>query len=83
MVPRVMPLVLGESQEVREGFDGWRRPYIRSSLSVVHTRWMGWMPHPSARRQWPQVDHGSIPRDLHAHGAWNGPSREGGVYLKK
>ena len=24
-----------ESQEVREGFDGWRRPYIRSSLSVV------------------------------------------------
>jgi hypothetical protein len=35
--------------------------------------WWGWMPHPSARRQWPQVDHGSIPRGLLALGPlWGG-----------
>ena len=37
------------------------------------SRWSRWMPHPSARRQWPQVDHGSIRRGLLAHGSlWGG-----------
>ena len=43
-------------------------------------RWSRWMPHPSARLQWPQVDHGSIPR-LNRGGslAW---VAQGGCYIK-
>ena len=48
------------------GQGGVRR--VAPTTSGAASRWSRWMPHPSARRQWPQVDHGSIPRGLHAHG---------------
>jgi len=75
MVPRVMPLVLGEARE------SWRcrtggAEHTRSSLSVVQ---MDAAPVSTAAVA-SKVDHGSIRRGLLAHGCW---FVVGGCYIKK
>ena len=67
MSPRIMPLVLGEARE------SWRCP----TGGAEHTRSSLLMPHPSAQQQWPQVDHGRMPRRL------LGMDRAGGVLHQK
>ena len=61
--PRIMPL--------RPGGHGGSR-WVAPSAPGAASWWSRWMPHPSAPRRWPQVDHGRMPRGLIRHGTSRG-----------